>query len=201
MANEPEIDPRAALLEKAWNTPGARVHAEKMIKAAFPNAEVPGLALREATEAVEKKLAEKEQAFDARLQKFEADRAHEQAVADLRAQGYGAEDIKAIEKIMGEEGVGLHVNAAVIYDTRRRVAAPRTTPDPRGSMSPKAYGRGAHANWFNGIMDGEFKYPGEEWARERTDLIMQDFQTNRAEAEAKWSDPNYWPTLPNPAKA
>lgn len=200
---EPEIDPRINLLEKAWATPAARPLMEKAFKQAFPNAEIPGLALREATEAVEKKLTEKEQVLESKIQKFEADRAHDQAIGDLKAQGYGTEDIKAIEKIMGEEGVGLHANAALIYDARRKVASPRTPAvEPRGTMSPRAYGRGAHAAFFNGIMDGEFHHPGEDWARDKVDMILQDFQTNRAEAEAKWSDPNYWPASPNfPVKA
>jgi hypothetical protein len=193
-----ELDPRITLLEKAWATPAARPLMEKAFKQAFPNAEIPGLALREAAESVEKKLTEKEQELDAKLQRFEAKRAHDEIVSDLKKQKYTDDDIKAIEKIMTDEGVGLHVNAATIYDARRQVAAPRTPQtEPRGSMSPRAYGRGAHAAFFNGIMEGEFHHPGEEWARDKVDMILQDFQTDRAAAEAKWNDPSYWPASPN----
>ena len=202
MADEP-IDPRITLIEKAWATKEARPHLERSLKIAFPNAEIPGLALREATEAVEKSAAEREAAIDAKLAKFEAQREHDKAIGDLTKQGYKAEDIKAIEDIMAKEGVGLHSNAALIYDTRRQVAAPRTpSVEPRGTMSPKAYGRGAHAAYFNGIMDGDFHNPGEDWARDKVDMILDDFRNNRAEAETKWQDPAYWPASPNfPVKA
>jgi hypothetical protein len=198
-----EIDPRITLIEKAWATKEARPHLERSLKIAFPNADIPGLALREATEATEAKLAEREASIDAKLAKFEADRDHERAINDLAKQGYKADDIKAIEDIMAKEGIGLHSNAAIVYDTRRQVAAPRTpSVEPRGSMSPKAYGRGAHAAYFNGIMEGEFHHPGEDWARDKVDMILEDFKHNRAEAEVKWADPSYWPASPNfPVKA
>lgn len=202
MPDEP-IDPRITLIEKAWATKEARPLLEKSLKIAFPNAEIPGLAIREAAEAVEAKVTEREKAIDAKLAKFEADRDHERAISDLARQGYKPDDIKAIEEIMVKEGIGLHTNAAIVYDTRRQVAAPRTpSVEPRGSMSPRAYGRGAHAAYFNGIMDGEFHNPGEEWARDKVDMILDDFKNNRAEAEVKWQDPTYWPASPNfPVKA
>jgi hypothetical protein len=191
---EQEPDPRITLLEKAWATPAARPLMEKAFKTAFPNAEVPGLALREATETVEKKLFEKEAAIDAKLAKFETDRQHEMAVSGLKQQGYSPDQIKEIEKIMVEEGVGLHVNAAVIYDARTKVAPPRTTTSQYNSMSPaRAYGKGQYAPFFHGIMDGPFQNPGEDWARDTVDTILQDFATDRATAEKKWTDDNYWP--------
>lgn len=199
-----QIDPRAKLLEDVWNHADARKLAEKAIKLARPDLEVPGLALREAAEAVETKLQEREAAVDAKILKWEAERQHRQAVDDLSRSGYTDSDVKEIEKIMAEEGIGLHKNAAIVYDNRRQLAAPRTpATEIRSSMSPRAYGRGAFAPYFNGIMEGDsFHNPGEDWARSKADMILQDFKTNRAEAEAKWGDANYWPADPNfPVKA
>lgn len=202
MPDEP-IDPRITLIEKTWAHPEARKLLQRSIKTAIPQAEIPELTMREAAEAVEKKAAEAQSALEAKFAKFEAEREHDKAISDLTRQGYKADDIKAIEDIMAKEGVGLHSNAATIYDSRRQVAAPRTpSVEPRGSMSPKAYGRGAHAAYFNGIMDGDFHNPGEDWARDKVDMILDDFKNNRAEAEAKWQDPAYWPASPNfPVKA
>src|SRR5262245_45765920 len=144
-----ELDPRITLIEKAWATKEARPHLERALKTAFPNAEIPGLALREATEAVEAAARDREAKIDAKLAKFDADRDHDRAVRDLERQGYNSDDIKAIEDLMAKEGIGLHVNAAIVYDNRRKVASPRTpSVEPRGSMSPRAYGRGAHAQYF-----------------------------------------------------
>jgi len=189
-----EQDPRIKLLEESWKHPAARPLMEKAFKTAFPEAEIPGLALREAAETVEKKLFEREQAIDTKLAKFETDRAHEAAVGELRKNGYTPDQIKEIEKIMVDEGVGLHVNAAVIYDARTKVAAPRSTQSQYTAMSPqRAYTRGQYAPFFHGIMDGPHANPGEDWARDTVDTIMQDFAADRAGAEKKWSDDTYWP--------
>lgn len=193
-----EIDPRITLLEKAWQTPEARPLMEKAFKAAFPKAEIPALAMREAAESVEAKLAAKERELDAKLSKFSTDRDHDRAVEALGKQGYTPDQIKEIEKIMVDEGVGLHVNAAVIYDARTKVAPPRTLSGGQNPMSPeKAYRRGAYAPFFNGIMQGDFHNPGEDWAHSKIDQIMQDFATDRAGAEKRWSDDSYWPADPN----
>jgi hypothetical protein len=202
MADQERLDPRAEMLEKAWATPEARPYLERALKTAYPNAEIPGMALREATEAARAAAAEREAKIDAKIAKFDADRDHDRAVADLHRQGYNDADVKEIEDIMAKEGIGLHVNAAIVYDNRRKVAAPRTPADYRGSMNPKAYGRGQHAAWFNGLMEGDFHHPGEDWARAKADMILQDFQNDRAGAEARWANQDYWPADPNfPLKA
>jgi len=191
---ENEQDPRIKLLEESWKHPAARPLMEKAFKTAFPQAEIPGLALREAAETVEKKLFEREQAIDTKLAEFDRKREHESAVGELKKNGYSADQIKEIEKIMADEGVGLHVNAAVIYDARTKVAAPRSTQSQYNAMSPqRAYTRGQYAPFFAGIMDGPHSNPGEDWARDTVDTIMQDFATDRAGAEKKWSDDTYWP--------
>lgn len=196
MADQP-IDPRIALLDQTWNDPKSRRLLAEAIKIARPDLDIPGLDMAKAAEAFEQKANERDAAFDAKVQKWNAERAHEKAVDGLKSQKYSDADITAIEKIMAEEGVGTHDNAARLYDMRREVGKPRTPTDYSGGMTPRAYQRGQHAAYFNGIMDGPFHNPGEEWGRSKADQILRDFQTNRAEAEVKWSDQDYWPADPN----
>ncbi|HEX6775517.1 MAG TPA: hypothetical protein VF238_06700, partial [Methylomirabilota bacterium] len=158
------------MIEETWADPKSRPLLQKALKTKYPNAQIPELEVREAHEQTQAQITEREQKLEARMSKFEAEREHDLRIAELKAQRYTGDDIAAIEKIMAEEGIGLHQNAAIVYDSRRQVGSPRTpASEARTSMTPRAYGRGAYAPFFNGIMEGEFHHPGEEWARSTAD--------------------------------
>lgn len=202
MANEPETDPRVQLLEKAWASPVARPYMEEAFAKAFPNAEIPGRAMRVATQELKQEFEKEKEALAVERAKYKADRDHEEATSALRKRGYNDDQIKEIEKIMVDEGVGLHANAAILYDARSAPAQVRNTPSMPQTMNPaKAYSKGSYAPYFQGIMSGDFHNPGEEWAREKAEMILADFATNREKAEKDWLSDSYWPANPSTVKA
>lgn len=190
MADEKDIDPRAALLERVWQTPGARPYLEEAIATAIPNVEVPGRQARIAVNQVLTKVAEREQVIDKKINDWESKRDRENRHGDLRQQGFNEQDITAIEKLMVDEGIGTHANAALVYKTRTAVATPRVVS---GGRLGTPWGRGA-GDYFRGILDGDFHTPGQEWMYDKIDMISNDFANGKGD---KWLDNNYWPASPN----
>ena len=197
------VDPRAQLLEDVWKVPAARPYLEEALHIAKPTVEIPGRAARVILDSHLKKVEAIEQAAEAKWIERERKTAHEKAQKSLYDQGFTKDDVAKIEKLMEDEGIGLHANAALVYQARTQVAAPRSVAV--NGMTPNAYKRGAWAQWFgpsgdktgDGIMDGDFHTPGKEWLDSRVSQILTDFAAGDGK---KWLDDNYWPSMAHPTK-
>jgi hypothetical protein len=179
-----QADARAVLLEQVWANPEARPYLEEALAKTYPKAEIPGRQARVVGAEVLKKADQKLAEADKKIADWRAERDLEKAHAALEKDGHTPEDIQAIEKLMVDEGVGSHQNAALIYKSRRVVATPRSV-----GLSMAVPGKGNELKgYFNGILADR-----EQWGAEKRDQILNDFANGRGD---KWLDESYWPAHP-----
>jgi hypothetical protein len=197
----PDEDARLRLIEDLWKNPKARAHVEEAIHISHPEADNPGRAARVTGQAILAEVEKRVKPAIDEIANFRNERAWEAEERPLRDKGYDDAQIAEMKKLMIDEGIGKLTNAEVIYAKRNQVAAPRTVRS-LGGMSPDAYKRGAHAEYFKGIMDGPFSAPGQDWLFSKADMILNDFADGPDTPRARrWNDPNYWPADPNFATA
>lgn len=173
-----------ALLEKLNNSPKARSHLEKAVKAEFPDVKTqdeqieeiaaPHVAkINEAVEALNKRMAD----MDARERKIAEDEADNKLIAAfgrLKGQGYTEEGLAKIAGLMTERRIADPEAAAALFDRMN----PKPPPEVPGAWEPQ--------NWNidqNAVTDTAALFKDEErWADAEVGRVLQDVrgQANRA---------------------
>ncbi len=85
-----------------------------------------------------------------------------------------AEDIPKVEKMMLDDAIGRHTDAAFLYHTQQKVAAPRGASYAGKMLVPGRNGAGG--DFFKGLMDDH-----DEWGREKAHQIWDDFKAGRGQ--------------------
>jgi len=183
-----DLAARSKLLDQMWKHPKGREYLQEGMHVTFPDAEVPGYETRKVKDEVIAEAVKIREDTKKVVDDWRAEQALTGIHARLRADGFNASDIAAIEKMMVEEGFGTHAAAAESYRVRQQIASPRS-PSPSKMHLPGRSQTQQWSKWFNGIGDGD----GEDWLHERIDMIRTDFARDPKGAEKRWLDENYWP--------
>src|SRR5437762_4049302 len=178
--NEAERNAIAALHQSLWDDPDVGPEFKKLIAKKHPKAreKMPDLMAREAVDAElvtlrkerDEDRKEREAERNARLLEQRRRKMTEGFTArDGSTVRLSPEDIPNVEKLMLEEGIADHETAAFLFETSRRVAAPRAS-----------YSSRAEIPGVNGAGGDDYKWivPGVNGDRTALDQVTRD-QANR----------------------
>jgi hypothetical protein len=131
-------DSMAATYKSLIDNPETRELALRLTKKVNPEASIPEIELKDAARAEFKRIADRQDAADAKLLERDAEQRVKEARLALREQGFSKEDIAAIETIIIEEKKnGNHMTydlAARFYANSKTVAEP--TPVTQAHFAP-----------------------------------------------------------------
>lgn len=173
-----EQDAKVLLAEKLFSDPDARPVMQELIAKKFPAA-VTAMPDYVARQTVRDELAKDREEREKERKEREAYRLEKARDAERRkvieAGLVGEAEIEAVEKLMTDELIGSYEVAA--REHRRRtmpVASPRS--DARSMRVPGVNGAGGDD--YKGLVENP-----EQWARDMTERIMDDFAAGKG---AKW---------------
>ena len=169
-------DSMAATYKALIDNPETRELALRLTKKVNPESSIPEIEMKDAARAEFKKIADRQDAADAKLLERDAEIRVKEARANLREQGFSKEDIAAIETIIIEEKKnGNHMTydlAARYYKNSQTVAEPTPTPAAGMNYSVPQEAASAMKNGRKGL---------NAWALDSAAKALAEIQAGRVQ--------------------
>lgn len=132
-----EVQQMAATYQGLLNNPKTREVALRLTKVHNPALSIPEIEVKDATAAALKSRDDKIAELEQKQLQQEARERIERERASLRDQGFDADQIAAIEKVMTDEQIPSYKTAATYYRNAQQVAQP--TPATGETASAATY--------------------------------------------------------------
>jgi len=183
MADEIEVTPEVKLARTLFDDPETRPLIEEAVAKKFPNAPIPGRKERLEGQRVLDEVRKEREAFKAEVEAERGRTLLESERNRARAKGITDAELPAVEQLMKDRLIGDHETAAEFYRSTQQVAAPRSI-----YSTMDVPGRGNHGDEFKGVNGGpSILQDRDQWARQMTDQILNDFHANPSGAAKKWA--------------
>src|SRR5262249_7065087 len=112
----------AALFKELSEDPKTREPLLRLIKHKRPNESIPEIDTRDAMQKFAQPHIDKVAALEKKLLEKDVSEKIDSRRQGLRDQGFGADDVKAIEAMMVKEGIANHATAANYYRMQKQLA-------------------------------------------------------------------------------